>query len=193
MVRYRQQRRYTVIQFLKTDKLKIVKGNTFETVVEIRAYKYNGEEITDFDLNDCTNIIITCHTSSEVYKVVDYQILDDKHIQIHWDKTSRIGDYSLEATGKLGNEYWRFYDKKPIFSIVNTNAEANIPQHSIIREDCYQVDKQKVYIICPKGEQGPQGLQGPMGPQGPKGDKGDKGDSPLTHILTNLEIEDLLS
>ena len=59
---------------------------------------------------------------------------------MRWDRCV-VGDYSLEVTGKLGDDYWRFYDKKPIFSIVNTNAEAHIPQNSIIREDCYQVDK----------------------------------------------------
>ena len=123
------------------DKLKIVKGNTFETVVEIRAYKYNGEEITDFDLNNCTNISIINHVSNgETYRIVNYEILDAKHIQMRWDRCV-VGDYSLEVTGKLGDDYWRFYDKKPIFSIVNTNAEAHIPQNSIIREDCYQVDK----------------------------------------------------
>ena len=158
------------------DKLKIVKGNTFETVVEIRAYKYNGEEITDFDLNNCTNISIINHVSNgETYRIVNYEILDEKHIQMRWDRCV-VGDYSLEVTGKLGDDYWRFYDKKPIFSIVNTNAEAHIPQHSIIREDCYQVDKQKVYIVCPKGDKGDTGSIGPRGPQGPKGDKGDKGD-----------------
>lgn len=159
------------------DKLKIVKGNTFETVVEIRAYKYNGEEITDFDLNNCTNISIINHVSNgETYRIVNYEILDAKHIQMRWDRCV-VGDYSLEVTGKLGDDYWRFYDKKPIFSIVNTNAEAHIPQNSIIREDCYQVDKQKVYIVCPKGDKGDTGSIGPRGPQGPKGDKGDKGDT----------------
>ena len=159
------------------DKLKIVKGNTFDTVVEIRAYKYNGEEITDFDLNNCTNISIINHISNgEQYKVVNYEIIDPKHIQMHWDKCT-VGDYSLEVTGKLGDDYWRFYDKKPIFYIVNTNAEANIPQNSIIREDCYQVDKQKVYIVCPKGDKGDKGDTGATGPKGPKGDKGDKGDT----------------
>ena len=146
------------------DKLKIVKGNTFETVVEIRAYKYNGEEITDFDLNNCTNISIINHVSNgETYRIVNYEILDAKHIQMRWDRCV-VGDYSLEVTGKLGDDYWRFYDKKPIFSIVNTNAEAHIPQNSIIRENCYYVDKQKVYIVAPKGDPGDVGPQGPVGP-----------------------------
>lgn len=159
------------------DKLKIVKGNTFDTVVEIRAYKYNGEEITDFDLNDCTNIAIINHISNgEQYRITNYTILDQNHIQMHWDKGSVVGDYSLEVTGKLGEDYWRFYDKKPIFSIVNTNSEANIPKQSIIREDCYQVDKQSVYIVCPKGDKGETGPAGPVGAKGEKGDPGEKGD-----------------
>lgn len=159
------------------DKLKIVKGNTFDTVVEIRAYKYNGEEITDFDLNDCTNIAIINHISNgEQYRITNYTILDQNHIQMHWDKGIVVGDYSLEVTGKLGEDYWRFYDKKPIFSIVNTNSEANIPKQSIIREDCYQVDKQSVYIVCPKGDKGETGPAGPVGVKGEKGDPGEKGD-----------------
>ena len=159
------------------DKLKIVKGNTFDTVVEIRAYKYNGEEITDFDLNDCTNIAIINHISNgEQYRITNYTILDQNHIQMHWDKGGVVGDYSLEVTGKLGEDHWRFYDKKPIFSIVNTNSEANIPKQSIIREDCYQVDKQSVYIVCPKGDKGEIGPVGPAGTKGEKGDPGEKGD-----------------
>ena len=153
------------------DKLKIVKGNTFDTVVEIRAYKYNGEEITDFDLNDCTNIAIINHISNgEQYRITNYTILDQNHIQMHWDKGGVVGDYSLEVTGKLGEDHWRFYDKKPIFS------EANIPKQSIIREDCYQVDKQSVYIVCPKGDKGEIGPVGPAGTKGEKGDPGEKGD-----------------
>jgi hypothetical protein len=47
------------------DKLKIVKGNTFETVIEIKAYKYNGEEIPDFSLNNCTNIVVNSRVSGD--------------------------------------------------------------------------------------------------------------------------------
>lgn len=32
------------------DGLKLVKGNSFTTIIEVKAYKYNGEEIQDFDL-----------------------------------------------------------------------------------------------------------------------------------------------
>ena len=176
------------------DKLKIVKGNTFETVIEIKAYKYNGEEIPDFSLYGCTDIVVSSRINGEIRKVESYQILDAHNLQIRWEgKQLKVGGYQLEVTGKIGNDAWRFYSKTPIFYIVNTNEEASIPANSIIREDCYYVDKQKLYIVCPKGDKGdkgergntgargPQGLQGPkgdtgaQGPQGPKGDTGEAG------------------
>jgi len=55
----------------------------------------------------------------------------------------------------LNNEHWRFYDTTPIFTIVNTNTGANIPKDCIVTDNSYIVDKQKVYILCPKGDTGP--------------------------------------
>ena len=91
-------------------------------------------------------------------------------MSIRWNKSTPLGKHCLEVTGKLGNDDWRFYDKSPIFTIVNTNAEANVPQNSIIKEDCYSVDKQKLYIISPKGDKGDKGDQGPQGPRGLQGE-----------------------
>lgn len=34
------------------NELKIVKGNTFSTAIKVRAYTYDGEEITDIILPD---------------------------------------------------------------------------------------------------------------------------------------------
>lgn len=201
--------------------LRIVKGNTFETIVEVKAYKYNGEEIPDFNLTQCTDIKVRYYVAGDFNIIKTFEILDNNRLQIKWENT-KIGQYTLEVQGKLNGTEWRFYDKSPIFTIVNTNREANIPQHSIIKEDFYQVDKQNLYIICPKGDkgdkgdigpqglkgdngpvgergpqgiQGPQGLrgpQGPVGPQGPKGDQGPQGESAQVRSITNLEIENLL-
>lgn len=158
--------------------LKLVRGNTFETVSQVKAYKYNGEEITNFNLHDCTNIKVISHTQNNAEEVKTFTVLDDNKLQIKWDgKRTRVGKYSLEVTGKLNDVDWRFYDKATIFTIVNTNSEANIPQQSIIKEDYYQVDAQTLYIISPKGDKGDTGAQGIQGIQGPKGDKGDKGDT----------------
>lgn len=109
--------------------LKIVKGNTFETVVEVRAYKLNGEEIENFDLQNCTNISVIAHVGSTTKRLNTYSILDKNKMSIEWPgKVTKVGSYSLEVIGKIDDLDWRFYDKKPIFTIVNTNAEANVPQ-----------------------------------------------------------------
>ena len=144
---------YHYLAFNMTD-LKIVKGNTFDTIVEVKAYKYNGEEITDFNLQDCTNVKVISHNSTSTTKIKTFELLENNKMSIHWSKSIPLGKHCLEVTGKYGDDDWRFYDKSPIFIIVNTNAEANIPKHSIIKEDCYSVDKQKLYIIAPKGDKG---------------------------------------
>jgi hypothetical protein len=163
------------------DKLKIVKGNTFETVVEIRAYKYNGEEITDFDLNDCTNITAYSRANGTEKVQRPVTILSKNTIEIRFEgKNTKVGSYTIEVTGKWHGEDWRFYDKKTLFKIVNTNAEANVPENSIIKEDCYLIDSQNVYITGPKGDKGDRGergLQGPAGPAGPQGPAGPKGET----------------
>jgi len=120
------------------DSLKIVKGNTFETIVQVKAYKYNGEEILDFNLSRCTDIKIIAHISGNVRRITDYEILEGNKISIAWPaNTTKAGQYSLEVIGKLNGDDWRFYDKTPLFYVVNTNEEAHIPQRSIIKEDCY--------------------------------------------------------
>ena len=52
---------YRYLAFNMND-LRIVKGNTFDTVVQVKAYNYNGEEITDFNLQNCTNVKVTSHS-----------------------------------------------------------------------------------------------------------------------------------
>lgn len=127
--------------------LRIVKGNTFETIIEVRAYTYKGQEIKDFDLQKCTNISIVVHINGDTQSINSYEIIDQKNLVITWaGKSTKVGAYSLEVRGKLDDLDWRFYDKQPIFTIVNTNAEANIPKQSIIKEGCYCVNKQDVYL-----------------------------------------------
>lgn len=165
--------------------LRIVKGNTFETIVEVKAYKYNGELIGDFDLSKCKDIRIKAHGETSSTNITNFNIVDNNKISICWGKSLSLGKYSLEVTGTLNNDSWRFYDKSPIFTIVNTNSAANIPENSIISDECYAVNAQKIYILSPKGDTGPAGPPGPTGspgypgetgPAGPKGDKGDPGE-----------------
>lgn len=154
--------------------LRIVKGNGFKTTVEVKAYRYDGQEITDFDLHACTNIKVSYRVGEVLHKIESFELSEGNTIVISWPSSLGLGKYSLEVTGRLNDDNWRFYDKQPIFTIVNTNKEANIPQESIIKEDFYMVDKQSIYIICPKGDKGEDGA---VGPQGHKGDKGEKGDT----------------
>lgn len=165
--------------------LRIVKGNTFETIVEVKAYKYNGELIGDFDLSKCKDIRIKAHGETSSTNITNFNIVDNNKISICWGKSLSLGKYSLEVTGTLNNDSWRFYDKSPIFTIVNTNSAANIPENSIISDECYAVNAQKIYILSPKGDTGPAGPPGPTGspgypgetgPAGPKGEKGDPGE-----------------
>jgi len=61
MMNLRTRKTYLYLVF-NMDELRIVKGNAFETIVEVGAYKYNGEYIKDFDLSKCTNIRIILHS-----------------------------------------------------------------------------------------------------------------------------------
>ncbi len=175
------------------NELKIVRGNTFNTVIEVKAYKYDGTLIEDFDLQACDSIQVKVHNGNKTTALHKFSAGTENKLDIRWTSDLEVGSYTLEVTGKLNGQSWRFYDTKSILSIVETNKEANIPQDSIIKEDYYSVDGKALYIVAPKGERGPkgekgdqgdQGIQGPqgekgdtgaVGPQGPKGDKGDTG------------------
>jgi hypothetical protein len=51
------------------DKLKIVKGNAFKTILEVKAYTYDGEEITDFSLNNCTDITVKARVNNKIKSI----------------------------------------------------------------------------------------------------------------------------
>ena len=162
--------------------LRIVKGNTFDTVVQVKAYNYNGEEITDFNLQNCTNVKVTSHSQDSIVPVTDFELLRGNKMFIHWNKPVRLGKYSLEVTGDMEGNRWRFYDKSPLFTIVNTNAEACIPPNTIIAKDCYKTNEQRLMILSPKGEKGEKGDAGPRGPKGDTGEKGPQGEQGIQGI-----------
>jgi hypothetical protein len=153
--------------------LKIVRGNSFDTLMEVKAYRYDGTLIEDFDLHNCTDVMIKLHHNNNTYNVSTVKILDDNKIEVPWSRTLKTGTYSVEVTGKYNGENWRCYDNKPVLQIVETNSEANIPQNSIISEDYYRVDAQSLYIVAPKGETGPKGPKGDRGEQGIQGPQGE--------------------
>ena len=88
--------------------LKIVKGNAFETIVEIRAYDYNGEEIIDFDLQRCSNLRVTSYVRKSPTPVECYEVLDEHRMSILWSKSTKLGAHYLECAGKFNGVAWRF-------------------------------------------------------------------------------------
>ena len=182
------------------NKLKIVRGNSFTTVIEVKAYRYDGTEIQGFNLNSCKDLKVRPRCTGHAVSIEYYKILSGNKLEIRWGKDLKVGSYTLELIGKYNDLDWRFYDDKPVLEIVETNSEANVPENSIISEDYYSVGTKGLYFICPKGDkgdkgdrgekgekgdkgdiglQGPMGLQGPQGPQGPIGETGPKGDPGL--------------
>jgi len=67
------------------DELKIIKGNTFSTVTEVKAYTYDNELIGDFDLSSCTDIQIKAHIGSKAIPVYTFQVEDGNKIVIRWE------------------------------------------------------------------------------------------------------------
>lgn len=131
---------YRYLVFNMSD-LRIVKGNTFSIVVEVKAYAYDGKEIEDFDLLSCTDITITAKVNGNSRIMNDSQLLADNKMQIFFPANiQEVGSYSLEVTGKFNEIEWRFYNSTPIFDIVYTNEEAQIPKCCFISDDIYSIE-----------------------------------------------------
>lgn len=117
--------------------LRIVRGNTFFTRSEVTAKTYAGDVIDDFDLSQATDIKVNVKTEYKATAMEKFDI-DEKYINIKWKGLS-CGRYGLEVSGIYNGIEWRFYNRF-VLAIVESNAEANIPEDSIIREDYYSLD-----------------------------------------------------
>ena len=154
------------------DDLRIVKGNTFATVVQIKAYQYNGEEMADFDLRQCTDIAIIAHINLSTNNYINvsnrwiyitnphFEVLDEENLSITWPaEDQQLGLYLLEISGKFNGIAWRFYDKKAEFRIVNSNAESYLPKWAIIKPDEYRIRRHSMYISNAVYAIGPESLE----------------------------------
>lgn len=93
---------------------------------------------------------------------------------ISWDASKQqIGSYTLEVTGKYNGVEWRYYGSTPIFDIVYSNEQANIPKACIIAEDQYILQAEELYMAAAKGDKGDPGEKGDKGDPGAKGNDGD--------------------
>lgn len=131
-------------------RLRLVKGNTFYTKNEIRAYRYDGTEIEDFSLTQCKNIKVIANKVHSREIINNYNILDDHTIRIQWVGSKlQLGPYRLEITGKYKETDFRYFSEEPIFDIVNSADDQEIPADSIIESDYYIINGSKQYIDLP--------------------------------------------
>lgn len=119
--------------------IKIVRGNTFAIRTHVRAFRLDGTEIDDFDLSACTDVKVMARTAYS-RKELEYAIQEDNNMRVVFPAAiQHVGCYGLEVTGKLRGVEWRFYNRH-ILTIVESNAEAEIPEESIIDDDYYEVE-----------------------------------------------------
>ena len=131
-------------------RLRLVKGNTFYTKNEIRAYRYDGTEIEDFSLTQCKNIKVIANKVHSREIINNYNILDDHTLRIQWVGSKlQLGPYRLEITGKYKEADFRYFSEEPIFDIVNSADDQEIPADSIIESDYYIIRGSKQYIDLP--------------------------------------------
>ena len=121
------------------DIIKIVRGNTFATRTHVRAFRFDGTEIENFDLSACTDLQVAARLGN-IQKTIGFSVLEDNYLRAVFKASmQQVGEYGLEVKGKYQGVDWRFYNRH-IVTIVDSNAEAHIPEHSIIDDDYYEVD-----------------------------------------------------
>ena len=131
-------------------RLRLVKGNTFYTKNEIRAYRYDGTEIEDFSLTQCQDIKIIAHKVRGREIINNYNVIDDHTIRIQWVGSKlELGPYRLEIIGKCNGIDFRYFSDVPIFDIVNSIDDQEIPADSIISTDYYVLNTMPSYIDIP--------------------------------------------
>lgn len=117
--------------------LRIVKGNTFWTKTTVTAKDYEGTVIDDFDLSQSTDVVVIIRTAYRNIVMTEWSITGND-LEIKW-KDIPTGRYGLDVSGIYDGIEWRFYTEN-VLDIVNSNAQANIPDDTIIKEDFYAID-----------------------------------------------------
>ena len=125
--------------------LRIVRGNTFYTRTKITARDAaTGSIVQGFSLDACEDLRFFAVRRGKSIEITSFSILDSTHIRIKWNGNDmKVGGYGLEGTGKYNGLEWRFYDtERYVFTIVESNDEANIPASAFIETDYYQIETQ---------------------------------------------------
>lgn len=117
--------------------LRIVRGNTFWTRTTVTAKDYEGTVIDDFDLSQSTDVVVIIRTAYRNIVMTEWSITEND-LEIKW-KDIPTGRYGLDVSGIYDGVEWRFYTEN-VLDIVNSNAQANIPADTIIKDDFYAID-----------------------------------------------------
>lgn len=165
--------------------LRITKGNTFRTILEVKAYRYDNTEIKDFDLTNCIDMRIKCRIDGVIRDITQFRVIGPNQIEILWEK-GKPGAYTIEMTGKYKQQNWRYYSKNPIFKIVDTTEDQNIPEDAILKNGTYYIQGSRIYLLASNpseikidkatGHWMVGGEDTGFTARGEKGEKGDKGD-----------------
>lgn len=120
--------------------LRIVRGNSFLTRIKVRALNPDGSVMDDFSLLDCTDLSLFAVRAWKAVRIKTWEIHSDDEIDVTWNAPycMTIGIYGLEIMGRLDGAAWRFCNRD-LFEVVETSAEANIPDGSFIEDGSYEM------------------------------------------------------
>lgn len=120
--------------------LRIVRGNSFLTRIKVRPLNPDGSVMDDFSLLDCTDLSLFAVRAWKAVRIKTWEIHSDDEIDVTWNAPycMTIGIYGLEIMGRLDGAAWRFCNRD-LFEVVETSAEANIPDGSFIADGSYEM------------------------------------------------------
>lgn len=120
--------------------LRIVRGNSFRTRIKVRPLNPDGSVMDDFSLLDCTDLSLFAVRAWKAVRINTWEIHSDDEIDVTWNAPycMTIGIYGLEIMGRLDGYAWRFCNRD-LFEVVETSAEANIPDGSFIADGSYEM------------------------------------------------------
>lgn len=120
--------------------LRIVRGNSFLTRIKVRPLNPDGSVMDDFSLLDCTDLSLFAVRAWKAVRIKTWEIHSDDEIDVTWNAPycMTIGIYGLEIMGRLDGAAWRFCNRD-LFEVVETSAEANIPEGSFIEDGSYEM------------------------------------------------------
>jgi hypothetical protein len=120
--------------------LRIVRGNSFKTRIKVHALNPDMTEMSDFSLLDCTDLSLFAVRAWKAVRIKTWEIHSDDEIDVTWNAPycMTIGIYGLEIMGRLDGAAWRFCNRD-LFEVVETSAEANIPDGSFIEDGSYEM------------------------------------------------------